>query len=99
MGGKVGGASANDVVYVVLERGVAMDLLNALYIALGIVPGGGKTGGIAGGKDTSANNVGGKAGAGKGGSVKGGSGKGGGGKSPGSGGGKAPVGGGSGKSK
>jgi hypothetical protein len=45
MGGKGGSGSSPDVVYVVLERGVAMDLLNALYIALGIAPKGEEIGG------------------------------------------------------
>ena len=44
MGGKGGGGTGSDVVYVVLERSVAMDLLNALYLALGIIPNGGKKG-------------------------------------------------------
>ena len=47
MGGKGGSGNSSDVVYVVLERGVAVDLLNALYIALGIAPEGEKAGGPA----------------------------------------------------
>lgn len=42
MGGKGGSGSSPDVVYLVLERSSAMDLLNALYIALGIIPKRGK---------------------------------------------------------
>ena len=42
MGGKGSSGNSPDVVYVVLERSGATDLLNALYIALGIVPKGGK---------------------------------------------------------
>ncbi|HYP29084.1 MAG TPA: hypothetical protein VE262_20405 [Blastocatellia bacterium] len=45
MGGKGGSGNSSDVVYVVLERSTAMDLLNALYIGLGITPGGGTVGG------------------------------------------------------
>jgi len=103
MGGKGGGGSTADVVYVVLERGVAMDLLNALYIALGIIPGGGTKTDQGEVKAGGSGKVGGSktAGAGKsGGGGKGGSGKGGG-KSGGGVGGKSIKGkpGGSGKGK
>lgn len=74
MGGKGGGANANDAVYVVLERGVAMDLFNALYIALGIVPGNGKSGGVKDGKEMGVKTGGGKPGGGKGGGKPGGGG-------------------------
>jgi hypothetical protein len=44
MGEKGSSGAPPDVVYVVLERTIAMDLLNALYIALGIMPRGGNEG-------------------------------------------------------
>ncbi|HKG22358.1 MAG TPA: hypothetical protein VKC34_10700 [Blastocatellia bacterium] len=50
MSGKGGRGSSPDVVYVVLERSVAMDLLNAIYIALGTTPSGIKRG-VEGGKE------------------------------------------------
>lgn len=73
MGGKGGSGSSPDVVYLVLERSSAMDLLNALYIALGIIPkrgkesedDGGKLGGKSGGSYEVKGETGGKLGGAK----------------------------------
>ncbi len=79
MGGKGGSGNSSDVVYVVMERNAAIDLLNALYIALGIAPEGARAvgpdaksvkvgipiGGVKGGKVRGSRGGGGKPGSGK----------------------------------
>ncbi|HVF90703.1 MAG TPA: hypothetical protein VNH22_11600, partial [Blastocatellia bacterium] len=74
MSGKGGRGNSPDAVYVVLERSVAIDLLNALYIAVGVIPdhvkksgeGGKEAEGGTGGKSGGGAKTGGASGKGKG---------------------------------